>query len=183
MLHLYAQGAHLATSPSLRLLIAAFCSARGIRMTPLRAHVLELVAGSPRPVKAYELLDFLRNDRGRAAPPTVYRTLDFLVRHGLVRKLATTSAFVVCRQPGVRFQAPLLICQRCGEVAEIDSRWMDEAVEAEARKRGFRPTLKTLEIHGLCVRCGSTPTAEAVPRTTQATSTAHPDETDCFHSG
>jgi Fur family transcriptional regulator, zinc uptake regulator len=44
---------------------------RGLRLTPLRREVLELVAAAHKPVKAYDLLDRLREKHGNAAPPTV----------------------------------------------------------------------------------------------------------------
>jgi Fur family zinc uptake transcriptional regulator len=40
---------------------------RGLRLTPLRKEVLELVAAAGKPVKAYDLLDHLRAPRQRCA--------------------------------------------------------------------------------------------------------------------
>ena len=42
------------------------CTSRGLRLTPLRREVLELVAKARKPVKAYDLLESLR-DNHRAA--------------------------------------------------------------------------------------------------------------------
>ena len=69
---------------------------RGLRLTPLRKEVLELVAAAGKPVKAYDLLDQLRERHGNAAPPTVYRALDFLLEHGFIHKLESINAFVSC---------------------------------------------------------------------------------------
>ena len=51
------------------------CHERGLRLTPIRARVLGLIADAGQPVKAYDLLEQLRNDRdadgegsGAAAP-------------------------------------------------------------------------------------------------------------------
>ena len=55
------------------------CEARGLRLTPIRAHALRLIADAGRPVKAYELLDQMKATHDAAAPPTVYRALDFLL--------------------------------------------------------------------------------------------------------
>ena len=54
------------------------CETRRIRMTPLRKRVLELVWSSHSPIGAYDILGVLHSERGGAAPPTVYRALDFL---------------------------------------------------------------------------------------------------------
>ena len=45
------------------------CADRGERLTPLRRHVLELVARSDGPVKAYDLLDQMKTGPGAAKPP------------------------------------------------------------------------------------------------------------------
>src|ERR1700735_5809506 len=65
---------------------------RGLRLTPLRKEVLELIAAAGKPVKAYDLLDHLRERHGNAAPPTVYRALDFLLEHGFIHKLESINA-------------------------------------------------------------------------------------------
>ncbi len=44
---------------------------RGLRLTPIRANVLQLIAHAGKPVKAYELLEWVREgkDVGADAPP------------------------------------------------------------------------------------------------------------------
>lgn len=54
------------------------CATSGARLTPLRKEVLELILIATGPVGAYDLLAKLKSASERpAAPPTVYRTLDF----------------------------------------------------------------------------------------------------------
>ncbi|HUD60421.1 MAG TPA: hypothetical protein VMQ99_13040 [Acetobacteraceae bacterium] len=55
------------------------CTRGNARLTDLRRHVLGLVLDAASPTGAYELLDRLRQTRRGAAPPTVYRALDFLL--------------------------------------------------------------------------------------------------------
>ena len=40
---------------------------RGLRLTPIRANVLKLIAEAGKPVKAYELLEWVRNGKGVGA--------------------------------------------------------------------------------------------------------------------
>ena len=89
---------------------------RGVRLTPLRRRVLELVWGSHRAVKAYDLLAALGDAVGAAKPPTVYRALEFLMAQGLVHRIDSLNAFVGCPQPDHRHSAQFLICGGCGDV-------------------------------------------------------------------
>ena len=74
---------------------------RGLRLTEIRSQVLELIADSRKPVKAYDLLDRLKDARSNAAPPTVYRALDFLLDNGFIHKLQSINAYVSCHHPSV----------------------------------------------------------------------------------
>ena len=60
------------------------CGERGVRLTPLRAQVLGLIAAAGKPVKAYDLLDSMKAENGSSAPPTVYRALEFLLEQGFI---------------------------------------------------------------------------------------------------
>jgi Fur family zinc uptake transcriptional regulator len=135
------------------------CRQRGLRLTALRRRVMELIAGEGRPVKAYDLLEMIRQERGGAAPPTVYRALDFLLEHGFIHKLESLNAFIGCDHPhgsgdpGVGHQPPFLICDCCKVTVEMEDSLAAGALAAEARRLGFTPQAQTLEIHGLCARC------------------------------
>lgn len=126
---------------------------RGLRLTPLRKEVLELVAASHKPVKAYDLLDQLREKHGNAAPPTVYRALDFLLENGFIHKLESVNAFVSCHHPAEAHQVPFLICDICSSAQEVCDERVAELIEAQARAFGFRPQAQTLEVHGVCKLC------------------------------
>lgn len=131
----------------------ARCRADGVRLTPLRRRVLELVWSSHGPVKAYDLLDRLRADRGRVAPPTVYRALEFLCRRGLVHRLESLQAYVGCGAPERLHSGQFLICEVCGTVAEIDDRVLSRRLTREAAALGFEATGQTVEVRGRCRRC------------------------------
>ena len=131
----------------------AVCRERGARLTPLRRRVLELVWESHRAVKAYDLLAAL-GDEGRAAkPPTVYRTLEFLMEHGLVHRIDSLNAFVGCPQPDEGHSAQFLICGDCGEVSEMNAASIDRAVAAQAAGSGFALSRTIVELHGKCPQC------------------------------
>ena len=129
------------------------CREGALNLTPLRRRVLELVWDSHAPVRAYDLLDELRTERRGAAPPTVYRALEFLQAHGFVHRLDSLNAYVGCAQPGTRHAGQFLICGACRTVAELDDPAITEAVNARAGAVGFEVAGQTVEISGLCAAC------------------------------
>ncbi|MCB1559714.1 MAG: transcriptional repressor [Xanthomonadales bacterium] len=134
--------------------VAAICSERDLRLTAMRRRVLELVANADRPVKAYDLLDRVRDGEGSAAPPTVYRALDFLLANGFIHKLESINAFIRCHHPRVQHSVPFLICDRCQRAVELEDEEATRLLNAQAAALGFRPQAQTLEVHGICAPCG-----------------------------
>jgi Fur family transcriptional regulator, zinc uptake regulator len=134
--------------------VAAACEKRGLRLTEIRGQVLELVAASQKPVKAYDLLDQLKDDRSNAAPPTVYRALDFLLENGFIHKLESINAYVSCHHPSVAHHVPFLICDVCESATEICDERVAKLLSEQAKSLGFRARAQTLEVHGVCERCG-----------------------------
>lgn len=127
------------------------CRRRGARLTEIRRRVLELVWTSHQPVGAYAILDAL----GAAAPPTVYRALDFLLAHGLVHRIERLNAFVGCSHPGAPHAGQFLLCSGCGAAAELDDPAIDRAVAEGAARLGFSVARQTIEVEGLCPACRS----------------------------
>ena len=132
------------------------CAARGLRLTPIRAHVLGLIAEVAQPIKAYDLLERVRegDGPGAAAPPTVYRALEFLLAQGLVHRVERLAAFVSCFGHGAgAHRAQFLICGGCGQVTEIGERAVEAALAEAAGKSGFAIRGATIEAEGLCASC------------------------------
>ncbi|MFP4648728.1 MAG: Fur family transcriptional regulator [Halorhodospira sp.] len=131
------------------------CHRRGMRFTRLRRRVLELIWDEGRPVKAYELLERLRGERSGAAPPTVYRTLDFLLREGLVHRVESLNAYIGCGSPGHSHPVQLLVCQGCHQVAELADPEIAQLLQRKARGLGFRTDSAVVELEGVCPRCST----------------------------
>ena len=132
------------------------CGERGLRLTEIRARVLGLVAAAGKPIKAYDLLEQVRagEGAGAAAPPTVYRALDFLLANGFIHKLESVNAFVACHHPNAaQHSAPFLICDGCHKAVELEDEHVVATLDAQARALGFSPQTQTLEVHGLCAEC------------------------------
>jgi Fur family zinc uptake transcriptional regulator len=142
----------------------AICEHRGANLTELRRHVLGMILDAASPTGAYELLDRLRQTRRGAAPPTVYRTLDFLLEQGLIHRLERLSAFVGCiagctADPdgdNHTHAAQFLICRTCGRVVEMQDAGVAAVLARVAKDAGFSISSATIEAEGLCSACRTT---------------------------
>lgn len=131
------------------------CCTRGVKLTKLRRRVLELVWNSHEPVKAYDILDKLRDEHSGSAPPTVYRALDFLQAEGMVHKIESLNAYVGCGEPEHSHIGQFLICRDCGAVAEMDDADVRELLAEKAGLLGFHIDRELIEIKGLCAACST----------------------------
>ncbi|MCP1673747.1 Fur family zinc uptake transcriptional regulator [Natronocella acetinitrilica] len=133
------------------------CAVKGVRLTRIRARVLELIWRRHEPVKAYDLLDELRSERRSAAPPTIYRALDFLLGEGLIHRIESLNAYVGCGDPGHPHLGQFLICQQCNAVAEMSDPDVTSLLQKKAEHLGFSVNWQTIEINGLCPECRESP--------------------------
>ena len=116
--------------------------------------VLELVWQSHKPLGAYDILGVLSEQDGRrAAPPTVYRALDFLLENGLVHRIASLNAFVGCSHPEHAHQGQFLICRECHAAIELEQKSISDAIIKSSADVGFRVEGQTVEVVGLCSGC------------------------------
>jgi Fur family zinc uptake transcriptional regulator len=141
----------------------AICEHRGATLTELRRQVLGMILDAAAPTGAYELLDRLRQTRRGAAPPTIYRTLEFLLEQGLIHRVERLSAFVGCvagctADPDGESHAhaaQFLICRNCGRVVEMQDHDVAAVLTRVAKEAGFTIGNATVEAEGLCSTCRS----------------------------
>ena len=132
--------------------VAADCAAKGRRLTPVRARVLELLLQRHRAMGAYDILDVLRAEGLGSQPPVVYRALDFLTSHGYAHRIERLNAFVACVCPERDHAPAFLICTGCEAVAEADQ---EAPLAGAARATGFAIEAAVVEATGLCPNCAA----------------------------
>lgn len=129
------------------------CLQRGKRLTPIRRQVLKILLQQQRSVKAYELLEEIRLTHPGAAPPTVYRALDFLVEQGLTHRLDATNAWTACHDAGGTPHDLLVVCTDCGVVAELSDPCLSRQLADKASQTGFTLSGHETELRALCRHC------------------------------
>lgn len=137
-------------------MVKTTCENQGIRFTSLRAQVYRLILQAGKPIGAYDLLAKLQQKSDKTlAPPTVYRSLDFLLDNGFIHQLNSTKAFFACCQPDGQHVAAFLICQECGDVQEFSHQPIDTMLVNVAEQANFAIKSSVIELSGICQKCRS----------------------------
>ena len=127
---------------------------QGLPVTPQREAVADVVFSSPGHLSVEEIEHALRRDGERIGKATIYRTMEILVRSGLVKEHDFGEGFK--RYEHLFGHQPVhehLICTACSEVIEFQSPEVLRLQEEMARLHGFLPSRHRLEIYGLCSHC------------------------------
>jgi Fur family zinc uptake transcriptional regulator len=129
------------------------CARRGTKLTQQRRDVLACIAENHAAAGAYEIIERMAERGRKLAPIAVYRALDFLASHGLVHRIESRNAFVACSHGHEGRPAALLVCEDCGEVAELDAPDTFAALARETASSGFAANRTVIEIGGRCGAC------------------------------
>lgn len=149
------------------------CGLSGARFTALRQQIYQLVLEANKPIGAYDLITQLQQMRlsesgsqdqesppkkqtvKNVAPPTVYRSLEFLLSEGLIHQLTSINAYVPCCHPRAQHTAAFLICEQCQRVQECSSLPVQEMMGFAEQDIGFVVARSVIELSGLCQTCQS----------------------------
>ena len=127
---------------------------QGLPVTQQREAVAEVVFDSEDHLSVEEIESKLRDRGEKTGKATVYRTLEMLVKSGLVAERDFGEGFK--RYEHLFGQQPVhghLICEECGKVTEIQEAELKRIQDRVAREEGFVPSRYRLEIFGLCAGC------------------------------
>lgn len=126
--------------------------ARGLRWTPQRRAVVEVLSRAAGHVTGSELIDRCRAIDPDTTPSTVYRTLDVLEEIGLIRHGHGPDGreeFHVLPEA----EHGHLYCAYCGNSWEIGAREAAELVHSLESGRGFAVDVSHVTIVGRCAEC------------------------------
>lgn len=132
--------------------VQARLRARGLRWTPQRRTLIEVLSRTDGHVTGAELVERCRVLDPATTPSTVYRTLDVLEGLGLV----SHSHGVDGREEFHVLPAAIhghLHCITCGQAWEIPLAEAGALVDSIRRSRGFAVDVTHLSIAGTCAGC------------------------------
>lgn len=127
---------------------------QGLPITQQRETVAAVVFNSSEHLSVEDIEAALKDQGERIGKATIYRTVEILVRSGLVEEHDFGEGFK--RYEHLFGGQPIhehLICTHCSKVVEFQSPEVIRLQEETARGHGFIPTRHRLEIYGICADC------------------------------
>lgn len=127
----------------------------GMRLSTPRRLVLEALFAAEGPVSAVHLAHTLSIDES-----SVYRNLEVLERHGLIRHVHLGHG------PGLyvlvgRHEVEYLYCERCAKVTAVTPERLDPLRQAIREQFGYQARFTHFAIVGLCEQCAAQPPGSA----------------------
>lgn len=122
-------------------------------VTRPRDCVAEVVLGSDDHLSVDQIRRALRDQDEPVGLATIYRTLDLLVKSGLVRAHDFGQGFRRYEPMPAQAHHHHLICVRCSKVEEFAHERLERMLPIIADEHGFQPERHRLEIYGVCREC------------------------------
>jgi Fur family ferric uptake transcriptional regulator len=121
--------------------------ASGLRISTARRLIIDALFAANGPVSAAHLVGALSLEES-----SVYRNLEVLERHGLVRHLHLGHG------PGLYLlngheESEFLYCERCGKVSAVPPAQLDPVREEIHGRFGYTPRFTHFALVGLCNEC------------------------------
>ena len=123
------------------------------RSTWQKIAVKEALVASAGFVSAQELFQVLLEGEQKMGLTTVYRALTDLVQQGEADALSTGDGETKYRACTTDHHHHL-ICRKCGIAIEFELPGFEQAAEQLARINGFQDVSHSIELFGICQKCG-----------------------------
>ena len=139
-----------------------FLAGEGLKLTNERVALIEEIFSTHYHFEADELLARMKDKKLKISRATVYRTLELLVKSGMVRRVHLGEDHYHYEHVTADSHHDHLICTTCGTVIEFNDDVLEKRQLEICERKKFTPTFHNLQILGLCASCrrkGEQPTA------------------------
>jgi Fur family ferric uptake transcriptional regulator len=123
------------------------------KFTSARQEVLKEILSQRGHPEAEEIYYSLKNKGKKVSRATVYRTLELLVKSGLVKKLYTGENHLHYEKCIEKRKHSHLVCLSCGKVIEFHSKKLEQFQKEISTKKVFQIKEPSLQIYGYCRDC------------------------------
>ena len=118
------------------------------------AITLNIIKKSSKNLSAYQILDRFQKIK-KVQPTTVYRSLDFLIKQGIIHKSISNKTFMLCshsHKHSHQHNTLLAICKKCGVTEELKSDLFTNVLKKSSLKK-YNFANYELEVSTICRSC------------------------------
>jgi Fur family ferric uptake transcriptional regulator len=130
-----------------------FLAGQGLKLTSERTALIREIFSTHYHFEADELLFKMKEKNVKISRATIYRTLELLVRSGLVRRVHLGEDHYHYEYVSGNSHHDHLICTTCGSVIEFHDEDLEKRQREICERKRFTPTFHNLQILGVCDAC------------------------------
>lgn len=130
-----------------------FLAGQGLKLTNERAALVREIFSTHYHFEADELLFKMKEKSLKISRATIYRTLELLVRSGMVRRVHLGEDHYHYEYVSGNSHHDHLICTTCGSVIEFHDPAIEQRQREICERKKFTPTFHNLQILGVCDSC------------------------------
>jgi Fur family transcriptional regulator, ferric uptake regulator len=130
-----------------------FLQGQGLKLTTERASLVREIFSTHYHFEADELLFKMKGKKVKISRATVYRTLELLVKSGMVRRVHLGEDHYHYEHISGNSHHDHLICTTCGSVIEFHDPLIEDRQREICDRKRFTPTFHNLQILGVCDSC------------------------------
>ena len=130
-----------------------FLQGQGLKLTTERASLVREIFSTHYHFEADELHLKMKDKKVKISRATVYRTLELLVKSGMVRRVHLGEDHYHYEHISGNSHHDHLICTTCGSVIEFHDPLIEVRQREICDRKRFTPTFHNLQILGVCDSC------------------------------
>jgi Fur family ferric uptake transcriptional regulator len=131
----------------------SFLEQSALKLTSEREALVREIFSTHYHFEADELLFKMKEKSLKISRATVYRTLELLVKSGLVRRVHLGEDHYHYEHVSGNSHHDHLICTACGTVIEFHDEALEQRQREICQRKKFTPTFHNLQILGICDAC------------------------------
>ena len=130
-----------------------FLLRQGLKLTTERSALVREIFAIHYHFEADELLFKMKQKGLKISRATVYRTLELLVKSGMVRRVHLGEDHYHYEHVTGNSHHDHLICTTCGGIIEFHDEVLEQRQRDICERKKFTPTFHNLQILGVCDSC------------------------------
>lgn len=130
-----------------------YLAQQNLKLTSERAALVREIFSIHYHFEADELLFKMKQKNVKISRATVYRTLELLVKSGMVRRVHLGEDHYHYEHVTGNSHHDHLICTTCGAVIEFHDPVLEARQREICERKRFTPTFHNLQILGVCANC------------------------------